>query len=225
VVTAWLTTTERGAELSIIGDVDVEADGVWSSVVGFVGKMVSTSPEESGADAVKSRGRDRLLEMFDAGITVSVDLCAGDTDVAFGHLEAGEMKTPPGDEEPLEDRARIHPGGLVVLGPRDLAKGITLRVEPTGGSARAELVCIDDARSVARAFLDGDELPSIEPLAGGVVDRRRDFKADKPRCDEGAVLLRSVDGAEAPVDLRFDVIGPGTHNAPILDCKALDKKR
>jgi hypothetical protein len=158
VFTLWFTPdgTPR-TTFEPIGDVDVDRDGLWSSVVGGLATIAGSSPEDRAGDKVSDEGQSAFAKEFAKGISVTIDLCSGEVRSDLTHARKGEMIGPRSKSR--TERARLQPGGIVLHGPVLLpSKGLDAS---TGKGARSQLVCAKDAEKLAQAFIDDTPLPTV----------------------------------------------------------------
>lgn len=221
IFTAWLTTERPQVGFRVLGDVEVDGEGLWGELVGAGAAATGSSPDARGRETADRTGGAKIRDKLRQGLTVTVSMCSGDLDVGFGHLPVGEMVTPP-EDRPGEatEKGRIYPEGLILSGPEKVVPGTKLRIEPDGGGLWAGLVCHRDALKLADAFLAGRELPRIEPVLAAEVSEPRTLEVTDPRCDEAAIAFRPLDGADEPTSFRYGLDRPGPEHEPFIDCPA-----
>jgi hypothetical protein len=140
-----------------IGEVDVDRDGLWSSVVGGLATIVGSSPEDRAGDKVSDEGQTAFAKQFAKGISVTIDLCSGEVRSDLAQAPKGEMIGPRAKSR--TERASVYPGGVLLHGPVLLpSKGLDAS---TGDGVKSQLVCAKDAAKLAQAFIDDRPLPSV----------------------------------------------------------------
>lgn len=162
IFTLWFTPIDRPTTtFEVKGDVDVDSEGLWASIVGGVASMVGSSPEERATDKTRKVGRESFADRFAEGIATTVDLCSGKVRSGLGHPEQGEMLGPPADVQ--RHSARIYPGGLHMHGPVLLpVSGVDLSAPE---SLDAKFVCQKDAAKLAHAFVNDEPVPDVPAAA------------------------------------------------------------
>src|SRR5690606_4427250 len=86
----------------------------------------------------------------------------GNVRSGLGHPEAGEML---GDVRSVrQEAAVVHGRGLLLRGPVARERAITVRA-PGAGGVVAQLVCVEQAVALAKAFLAGEPLPAVPTVA------------------------------------------------------------
>ena len=139
-----------------IGKLDVDAAGVWSSVLSTGASLLANSLEDSAKSEVKKQGATAFKQQFADGLSVTIDLCTGLTRTGIGHIPRGKMGAP-GVGETKQIAVEVQPGGVMIFGPQSASKGrgMTVDADVSKGTARLMLVCNDQAETLAKAFLDG----------------------------------------------------------------------
>jgi len=124
VVTVWFTPdAQPQVEFKTIGNIDVDRQGVWSSVVGALGTAFSSSPEDVALSDAQAQGTSDLNTRLANGLAVSIDLCTGLRRVHIGRPPKGGMGVADVGETrqiPVE----IQPGGVMIIGPEVAEAGI-----------------------------------------------------------------------------------------------------
>lgn len=182
VFTFWYRpSSEPDVNFRPLGDVEVDTEGLWSSVVGGAASLFSRSPSARAREQIQTEGRKTFKERFGEGYTAKLDFCTGELDTGFGlngeESEDGTVdseQASAGDDEqgPEGTPAYMHPGGLILDGPHDVDPAeFSVSVE-SDSPLEAALICESEATRVARSFLDnrqGEELPEVEALSSTLV--------------------------------------------------------
>ena len=221
VFTAWFTP--RGspkATFEPIGEVEVETDGLWSSVVGGLASTFSSSPEERAEDKVSKRGGQELEKQFARGFAATIDMCSGQVRTGLGHPKAGEMLGP--SRSIRDQAATLHAGGLLLDGPILLPKG-GVEIEVKGGSAvLAELVCEQQAVELGEAFLEGGALPTVKAVASAKVRDRATLDAPSGTSCPLILSMRPLDRPSGPIQVSYEVNLLTAKLAPLATCAKRD---
>ena len=206
VATLWLSPMDRpDVEMTTLGGVEIDRDGVWSDVVGFVGSAVGRDPDRQGEQQVHDEGKRSSIEQLGKGLTITMNLCNGLSHVMLGHLPRG-IYGPAGAGETRRAPIEIHPAGLLVFSPQAAPDGLTIRVDRQG-PVRIGLACRDQGEAAAAAFLDGTPVaPRL--LAEKVVTGKATLEIGPQRCPV-SVIAQSV----VPVPVTFDFDRPLTEAA------------
>ncbi|MEO8552314.1 MAG: hypothetical protein ABI678_20195, partial [Kofleriaceae bacterium] len=104
VASLWFTPTAPAAvEFKPIGDIDVNRDDTWASIIGGVGSLVGESPEDSAESTADKKGTTAFKDQIAKGFAVGVDLCSNTTRVSLKRLPKGEMpKASVGETHKVE---------------------------------------------------------------------------------------------------------------------------
>ena len=208
--------------LTPIGDIDVDAQGAWSSVIGALGTAFANSPESSANDAVKTVGTKETRQQLADGLSVTINACTGLRRVGLGRRPKGEMH--PADETESEQVvARLHPAGLLLLGPYPAPRGFTLEVSVKTGAVRTAMVCAEHAELLADAYLNRRELPTVPLLSVLDVHGTMTLKTKATRCPVIIVARMLGDGTGAAVDIAWQRTRSEAARATgggLIDCPA-----
>jgi hypothetical protein len=199
-VASFWFTPKRAPKVDFepIGKVDVDARGAWSSVVGALGSIAGSSPDEKGEQESTKRGAHEFQKSFADGFAVTLDLCSGLSRFGLERPRRGEM-IPPDLGETRQVPAEVHPGGMLIVGPNDVAdRGLSIRIRAREGAVHAQLLCKDQAEALGRAFMtDPKRLPAVRPLASADVRATETLRTRGVSCPV-MVVVRPLAGAKGP---------------------------
>jgi hypothetical protein len=220
VATLWFTP-DRAPEIvfATIGDVDVDREGAWSSVLGVLGSALGSSPEAAASKEATTQGTRAISVQLANGFAVTTDLCTGLTRAHLGRPQKGKMGADDvGETERIP--VEIHPGGVMMLGPQHAGHGMTLDAEPLQGAVRLRLMCADQAALAAADVMEARPIRSFQVLATFDV-RKRLHLAFAPAACPVVVVVTSLDDAPA----RFAWRRPSAEIArstggPMIACTA-----
>lgn len=202
VASIWFSMQgDPDVQFTPIGKLDVDAEGAWSSVLGAAASLVATSPGASASENAEEQGLTQFRKRFKEGISVTVDLCTGTIRSGIGHTARGKMG-PAGVGQTKEITAELQPGGVMVFGPQAASHGMTVNADVSKGTARLMLVCNDQAEAMAKAFLDGRELPRGSVLASGDVRGKATLRTGAARCPVSLVTTLAP-GTSGPASLSW----------------------
>jgi hypothetical protein len=196
VVTLWFTPDQPpDVTFETIGDIEVERDGVWSSIVGALGTAFATSPEAQALSQATAQGTTDLSARLADGLAVTIDLCTGLRRVELGRSPKGQMAEADVGESrsvPVE----IQPGGAIIIGPQIAEHGMTMRAVALAGAVRLDLVCADDADTLASEYMNGLITSSVPIL--GTIDVRAESRLEiAPTQCPVVVVATALDDAPA----------------------------
>jgi hypothetical protein len=164
VVTVWFTPENvLDVKFKTIGDIEVDREGMWSSVVGALGTAFATSPDDAAAIQARLHGTRDLKAKLANGVAVTIDLCTGLRRLHLGRPAKGETAAAEVGESqrvPVE----LQPDGVMLVGPQRAGAGMTLQATASQGAVRMSLVCADDAETIANEFLQGRTLSTVPTL-------------------------------------------------------------
>jgi hypothetical protein len=225
VVSMWFTPSRTpDIRFTPTGDLDVDARGAWSSVVGALGSVFASSPEEIAEHEAAQQGTSQFEHTLADGLAVTLDLCTGLSRFNLGRRPKGQMQ-PPDVGETKRVPIELEPDGLAIAGPQRAGRGMTIHAEATRGAVRIELVCASDAEAVAQAFL-GNQPPAVAATRAtkvlGTVDVRGKaaLRIKPARCPVMAVAT-PLDGAPTTFSwLRLPSEIARSTGGPIIECGA-----
>jgi hypothetical protein len=187
IVSLWFTPkgTPR-VDFAPVGDIDVDRHGAWSSVIGALGSIFASSPEELAEQTADKMGTQQFEYELADGLAVTIDLCTGLSRFNLGRRDKGKMQ-PPDVGETKRVPIELRPGGVMLAGPQLAKNGMTVHAQTTQGAARLALACADQAERVAAAYVAQQPLPAGAVL-GQVDVRGRGKLTIKPaRCPVVAI--------------------------------------
>jgi len=223
-VTVWLTpASSADATITPTAAVPVAPDGGWSSFVGSVGGVFGPSIEERARPMVEEQGSTQMSERLSQGFTFTVDLCTGQADSIVGPLGNGETPIrpyPPDGARWLDNqRVRLRPGGLDVAGPFEAGATpvhVDYEVEQ-GGPIEVRAYCLDEAREVVDAFLEGRPAQRGSPQALHRVPRGAPsfVELDASSCPTALVVTPTGAGSD-PTVFRYRAFAVGDEATPLV---------
>lgn len=220
VVTLWFTPdVAPEVEFKTIGDIAVDSEGVWSSVVGTIGTALSSSPTDLAQIEATSQGTRDLSAKLAHGFAVTINLCTGLRRVHLGQPPRGEMGVADVGET-WRVPAEIQPGGVMIIGPQNAEDGMTLQADVSRGAVRLTLVCAKQADKVAAEYMAG-RITSNVPVLGSIDVRTKTQLRIKPTICPVVVVASPLDQAPA----RFAWERPSSEIArstggPMVYCQA-----
>ena len=212
IATLWFKPTRSpDVKFEPVGNVDVDAHGLWSSIIGGIATAVGKAPAKEARKQVEQLGQQSFASKLDDGMTVTFNACSGSTRSQFGLL-------PPGTEAPLDvgDTTKVEVelkrGGVLIFGPEYATRPVSIDVRATSGPVHVEAACLDQTEKLTKAYVAGEPLPQIETIAAAQVTGHRQLALARPRCPF-AVIARSEGGT---VSLRWKREPPP--GAALIDC-------
>ncbi len=219
IATLWFTP-EGAPEVSFqsIGDVAVDKEGLWATVVAGAASLFATSPDEKADQKLESEGREKFEKRFAKGYAVTLDLCTGELATGFGHPPAGEMVGKPSEGPAVE--ATLHRDGVLLSGPHDRKQPLEVVANmKTSGGIQLQVVCEEDATQVAQAMLDGRALPVVKPIASAKLIGSKTLTVPPGGCSV-VVLTRPLAGNERSVSYSYQAKPAKPDSQPLATCPA-----
>jgi hypothetical protein len=219
VVSLWFTPgAVPKIDFEPVGDIDVDRETAWASVIGALGSVFASSPEELANKDARKQGTGQFETTLADGLAVTIDLCSGLSRFNLGRPRKGEM-TKPDVGETLRVPVEIQPGGVMLAGPQLAKNGMTVHAETTTGAARLEIMCAKQAEEVAAAFVAGREAAASQVLGAADVRGKATIKIKPASCPVVGVA-RALDGRPATISwLRPPSEIARSTGGPILHCR------
>jgi len=222
ILSMWFTPSSTpAARFTPVGDVEVDAQGAWSTTIGALGTIFGKSPEEEAGHEAAREGKSEMQAQLADGMAVTVNLCTGLVRYNLGRRPKGQMQ-PPDVGETRSVPFELQPGGMMVLGPYLAGHGMTVELEVERGAVRAAVMCRDEAEALAAAYLEGNELVDVTSLAMADVDGKKTLKAKASTCPVDVVVRAIPDATGTVARFRWKrPIGEAARSTggPLIDCK------
>lgn len=219
VVSLWFTPKATPTvEFTPVGDFDVDRDGAWSSIVGALGSVFASSPEELAEQDAEKQGTEQFEHTLADGLAVTINLCTGLSRFNLGRRGKGEMQ-PPDVGETKRVPIELHPGGIAIAGPQIATNGMTIHAETTRGAVKIALACADQAESVAAAFV-AERQPPSHTVLGKVEVRGTKKLTIKPTTCPVMAIAYPVDSRPATFAwLRMPSEIARSTGGPLIECR------
>ena len=190
IASLWFTPTgEPDVAFKPIGEIEVDRESTWASIIGDAGSLIGKSPEDAAETAAKSQGKKAIVQAASRGFEFAVDLCHNVTRMSKKRLPKGQMPKPSVGET---DKVAIEVQnfGVMIEGPYNAHAGMTIDVAVAGGAAKVNLACVAEGEATAQAFLD-EKTNTAKPIKAELVTGHAVLKVPKERCPV-VVVIRSV---------------------------------
>lgn len=223
ILNIWFVPTQPvDAKLRVIGNVDVDTESLWSSIVGIAGSLAGKTSEQRAEATINKQG-DRLFQSkLSKGMTLIMDLCTGRSYFKLGSFPEGQLPESAGKGRKylVNSKGILHEGGMLMAGPFDTEKPVIARLDVTEGGIKAWLVCEDSAKKTQDAYVNGKALPEAKPLAQGTVKPGRPVtlkvKAN-PGC-KAVLIMKPLEGQKGVSAFDYMAYHEGEKPKPFVDC-------
>jgi hypothetical protein len=214
--------SEPDVTVEVVGEPDVDTEGVWGEILSTAADAVEKGAEGSFQQKARANFRGSIQE----GISVGYDLCSGRITASTGKLGPADFSGPRLEPAPPDwsssGALRIHAGSFDVAGPfAQSGEPLHVRIQVDRGSLRAALVCAEDADPLVERLVEQGEVPA---MAEGTAQ-------EEARIAPGATRTLSLatrpcplvlmglpeEGGETPVEYRFVAYGDG-ERSPLVPC-------
>jgi hypothetical protein len=199
VASVWFTPTGKPeVKLTPIGEIEVNRDDTWSSILGGAASLIGENPDDKAEETASQKGTEAFEQQAARGFEVAIDLCTATTRMALKRLPKGQMPKPNvGETHKLQLEVQNY--GVMMYGPYVQPEGLTLDIEVTGGSLKVNLACAKEAEETAQNFLD-NKPNEAKAIAAQLVTGHAKLKLPHERCPV-VLVVRSVQ--PQPVMLSF----------------------
>lgn len=205
------------AQVTPRGLVSANATGVLSSIAGGLLSLAGDSADNRARVLAQEQGSTQLRERLSAGFTLTFDVERQQLDFMVGALERGQTPERPylnieGQAWQVNQRSRVWPGGIDVVGPIDPAAGVQqldVQIED-GEQAVIRSVCAADLERYLDASFQG--VQSTAPQGREVARLSRVGSSSRVALEPGpcpsVLLLAAAEGSDLPIRLRYRVGAP-----------------
>jgi hypothetical protein len=218
VATLWFTP-EQTPEVAFktIGGIDVDSQGVWSSVIGALGTVFATSPEDAALAVAKLQGKRDLKTQLADGLAVTMNLCTGLRRTHIGRPPRGEMGAPSVGET-RRVFVDLEPEGVILSGPQVAVDGMKLRATASRGPVQLSVMCAKHAATVAAAFLEGRTNVKV-PTLGSIEVRAQAHLEIEPTACPVVVVVTPLEKKSARVAWERPTAEiAGSTGGPMIHC-------
>ena len=196
-----------------IGNVSVDEQGIWASIIGSVESVVSESPSQQAQQEVQKQGAQSFVSMLDQGVTITVDACTGQVRAGFG--KSPEVTTPKlSAAKPSSAPIVVHQGGLLVFGPETVGEQMTVVVDVSSGTVHIDVACRAQADKLADAFRRGAPLPALKTLASGDVTSSARLRVADGHCPVAVIAQARTPAAK----FSWKREPPAPSGEPLIEC-------
>jgi hypothetical protein len=225
-VSLWFSPTgSPTAQMTLLGEIPVQAQGGWSGIIGTVGEILGGPLSQQARPVVSQYGSALISRRLGRGITATTDLCSGQPDVIIGPLADGQRPRRPYPDDGTiwlsNERVRLFRGGIDVSGPWSPgSRGLRVDVESEGGPQfEARLLCQEQAHRVLEAYLEGRPSAVTSTIQRRTVGQGRSERFDISGSSCPVMLvLTPVPQQTEPAELRLRVVDPDVEAQPLVEC-------
>lgn len=211
------------AQVTPRGLVSANATGVFSAIAGSLLSLTGDSADNHARAQAQEQGSTQLRERLAGGFTLTFDVERQQLDFMVGALERGQTPERPyavddASNWQVNQRSRVWPGGLDVIGPIDLTLGTQqLDVElEDGEQATVRSVCAGDLeRYFDVSFQGGQAAP---PAGKEITTLSRVGTSARSMIEPGtcplALVIAPSATSDLPVRLRYRIGKPTPVSQP-----------
>jgi hypothetical protein len=231
IATIWMRPGEGViASVEARGLVEAQATNAMATMLGGLLEMTGSSANQRAEQEVGQEGSRRLREQFATGFTVTFAMDSEQMDFMVGALPRGDIPLRPYEPEAgvvwsVNQRVRIWPGGMDVLGPVPEGRGpqaLDLELEE-GEGLIVDAVCASDFESYYDRSLRGEAVSA--PRRTRIMDFTQAGRAQRASipalgCATLLVLMPN-DHASIPTRMRLRVTPADAPTATRSEAQAI----
>jgi len=203
---------------TIRSELDVDAAGLWSSIVGTAADLTGQSPRQRAKEKVRTKGVQAVRSKLSQGFTVIWDLCSGRRNMKFGTKRAQTRPQTPAPSDAVNTRVTLHRNSMIMAGPFKEGARPAQFDAVEGGGFEAFWVCQDQAQQIAEQYVAQGQVGDIEPLGYRVIQQPETFAPPTGSDCPLVLITRPLAGATTPVSYRCRIPSETTGNG-LLDCQ------
>jgi hypothetical protein len=217
IASVWFSPSSApDVKFKTVAGVDVDREGVWSSIIGAVATTIGENPDREGTQEATKVGTHEMTGQLADGLSMTMDLCTGLPRMSLGRPPKGQMG-PADAGETRQVPIEIHEGGVMVFPPQLAPHGMSVKVD-TKGPVHIGLACEGQAEAAAEQFLAGKPA-TAKYLAQSLVTGTETLRVGAQSC---AVTVIAT--SASPLDVSFDYARPATETAratggPMIACE------
>ncbi|MDB4956968.1 MAG: hypothetical protein JWO36_4537 [Myxococcales bacterium] len=212
IVTIWFAPTGHPAvQFQPIGNVSVDEQGLWSSIVGTASSVVSETPNQKATEQVQKQGAQSFTSKLDKGLTITLNACTGQSHTAFGQVPEAQAEKQSA-AKPSSTPVALNEGGLAMFGPETGSK-MNIVVDVTSGTVHVDAVCRAQADAIAQAFVRGTQLPAVKTLASADITGNGQLPVKGADCP--VVVIARPRTPRATFSWKRD---PPASSTPLVEC-------
>ncbi len=222
----FVPTDSVDVTISVIGDLDIETEDIWSSIVGTAAEVVGAAPEERAEQSIQKKGSRKLRSRLDHGMTVIIDLCTGQRYTRFGTFPPGEIPQSAETDTDINFQANspaiLYRNSIVMTGPFATNKPLIAYVEvDSGNPIVARWLCSYNAEKIAEAYVRNDSITTVEPVDEQIVGRGKPItmRADTNLKCPVVLMLEPAQQDTIPSHLLYRVYYEGDVRKPLAACR------
>jgi hypothetical protein len=181
-------------KVNALGTVSADAQNWGAMLVGVVGRAVAHSPDSMARAQIATEGEAILRAKLAEGATLAYDSRAGTFAFTLGASEGGAPRAPEGVL--VDERERLHGGGVLVSGPFDASSPVELSVSSNEGESKIayRAICERDAE-LALDALFRREHSSVNAPGSRVAASSAPIVLTPPAC-RWVLVTASADGTD-----------------------------
>ncbi len=147
------------------GDVDVDKEGMWGTVLAGAATMVGQSPDTLADEKLVEKGAQRFSEKMADGFSAAIDFCSGRVVSELGQMEQASLFSRLGQPQNANyKKVDLDPSSFLLFGPYgEQSELLDLRLRVTNpADFQNKLMCMEDAVKLATAYMKGtDRTPDV----------------------------------------------------------------
>ncbi|QPG05014.1 hypothetical protein IT774_12785 [Salinimonas marina] len=147
------------------GDVDVDKEGLWGTVLAGAATMVGESPDTLADEKLVAKGAQKFSQKMADGFSAAIDFCSGRVVSELGQVEQARLfsrlKQP---QKAKYKKVDLAPSSFLLFGPYGQQSehlDLSLQVD-NPADFQNKLMCMEDAVTLANAYMKGnDRTPDV----------------------------------------------------------------
>lgn len=176
---------EPAVNFDASGDVDVDKEGMWGTVLAGAASMVGQSPDSMADEKLVETGAKRFSDKMENGFSAAIDFCSGYVVSKLGQIDQASLFSQLDKKQNAEyNQVDLVPSSFLLFGPYgEQSTLLDLRLKVNNNADfNNKLICMEDALNLAQAYMQGNDRTPEVPGIKLVKDN-----------DEGDVSLKNSD--------------------------------
>ena len=174
----WFKPTQSPeVEFKASGDVDVDKESLWGTALAGAATLIGQSPDTQADEKLASKGEQRFTDKMSEGFSAAIDFCSGRVYSSLGQPDKNTLFNKLSEQQKSAyESVDLAPSTFLLFGPYgEQSQSLELLLKQEKSEEfRSRLVCVEDAVTLAKAYMEGTdrtpEVPGIDTIRESSTD-------------------------------------------------------
>ncbi len=165
----WFKPTQSPeVEFKATGDVDVDKESLWGAALAGAATLIGQSPDTQADQKLSNKGEQRFTDKLSEGFSAAIDFCSGRVYSELGQRDQKTLFNKLTEQQKSAyESVDLAPSTFLLFGPYgEQSQSLELLLKQEKPEEfRNRLVCVEDAVTLARAYMEGtDRTPDVPAI-------------------------------------------------------------